>query len=83
MPQDKALYPQIVDYVASMTKKVIDHVTQQIGPVGEPVSSEKQMQAYQELTNEDFVALTQKHGPEKVTKYIREMESRKARSKEG
>ncbi len=83
MSPDKPLYPQVVDHVADMTKRVIDEVAKQLGPVGEPVSKERQMEAYQELTNEDWVALTAKHGEDKVRRYIRVMESRKARSNNG
>ncbi len=76
MEPDKPLYPQVLDYVTAMTKRVTDNVVARVGWVGRPVSVEKQLQAYQELTNEDIIALIEKHGMDKVRSYITEMNKR-------
>lgn len=80
---DKPLFPQVLARLSEMTEQVTNKVVERIGPIGEPVSTKKQMEAYLQLTNEDIVSLTARHGEDKMRNYLREMESRKGRMKSG
>lgn len=73
---EKPLYSEVAKGIQERTAKLLEGLAKRLGPAGEQVSSKEQMAAWKEITPEDFLVLTAKHGTENVLRWAIEMSRR-------
>ena len=73
---EKPLYSEIVKALQKRATDLTDGLAKRLGPVGEKVAPEEQMAAWKEITPEDFLVLTERHGTENILRWAIEMSRR-------
>ena len=67
----------VIDMAAEILGDFVVQAQEVAGPIGEPVSTKEQMAAFDAMTPQDWVRLTDERGAADVVKFMREMQRRK------
>ena len=79
--KDTTPFNTFVDSLERLLNAEVDAYVDMLGesPGQKPISSRMAMKIYESLTDQEITALQQKHGAEKVSAYIVDMERRRRR----
>ena len=70
----------VIELTADKLVALVESTIESVGPFGEPVSTAKQMAAFDDMQPLDWLRMTEERGPEKTEEFLREMLRRKALS---
>jgi len=77
MPEEKGELRLMVDEMVSQIRGMGKEMAKKLGPIGEPTTTKEQMAAFDAMTAEDWLKMTDERGPVETMKFMGEMLRRK------
>ena len=77
MAQNQDELRLMVDGLKTHIRGMGKDMAKQLGQIGERVSPKEQMKAFDAMTPQDWVQLSQRKSPQEISKFVREMLRRK------